>query len=323
MRQAVAGFAPVAMLMVVVVAGLPMAAAPARAQLTLGASAGAVGYEQVAATSSFALNPELTLAGTRRLFNATGSATTASDGSRSLEGGATLWGATPALAEHLQLDGMLQGAYTSPRGDSTSYSLLAFAEAAFTGDEGGVAVGGGGLRGVIAGQPAVNALRASVRGWHDVGPVSLSLAIQPTALSTKVWFTDATLNAEVDPGRSEISGTALLRQSPGTGLDLGGEASYTYHLTPRVALAASAGRYLRDPFQGLPQGFHVNVGAVLTLWRPRAAENEGVEKTDLTDLELKALGINPHGLGSSTVRMNPATSRKLSGGTGNGRGHKP
>ena len=302
--------------------GIGLAAAPGRAQLTLGATAGDVAYEQVAGTSSFAFEPTLTLPGVRRLFNLSASATTASDGSRSLEGGATLWGATPPVAEHLQLDGMLQGAYTSPRGDSTSYSLLAFVEGAFTGDDGGFAVGGGALRGGITGQSSVNALRASVRGWRDLGPVSLGLAVQPTALSTRVWFTDLTVNAEVDPGRAEVSGTALLRQSPGTGLDLGGEASFTYHLTPRVALAASAGRYLRDPFQGLPQGLHVNVGAVLTVWRPHVAESEGVGKADLTDLELKALGISPHGLGNSVVRTNPATSKKLAAGS-NGRGHRP
>jgi hypothetical protein len=134
-----------------------------------------------------------------------------------------------------------------------------------------------------------------------------------------VWFTDATLDAEVDPGRSEISATALLRQSPGTGLDLGGEALYIYHLTPRVALGASAGRYLRDPFQGLPKGFHVNVGVVLTLWQQRSTEGEGVEQPDLTDLDFKALGINPRGLGQSAIRVTPATSK---GGNGNGRGHR-
>jgi len=132
-----------------------LVSAPAQAQLNLGANAGAVRYEQVSGTSSFAINPELTLPGVHRLFKVAASATTGSDGSRSLEGGATVWGATPALAERLQLDGMLQGAYTSPRGDSTSYSLLGFVEGAFTGDDGGLAVGGGVLRGVITGQPAV------------------------------------------------------------------------------------------------------------------------------------------------------------------------
>jgi len=33
----------------------------------------------------------------------------------------------------------------------------------------------------------------------------------------------------------EIAGTTLLRQSPATGLDLGGEDSFTYHLAPRAA----------------------------------------------------------------------------------------
>jgi len=303
------------------VLGIALVAAPVRAQLTLGATAGDVAYEQVAGTSSFAFNPELTLPGVRRLFNLTASATTASDGSRSLEGGATLWGATAPVAEHLQADGMLQGAYTSPRGDSASYSLTAFVEAAYTGDDGGFALGGGALRGVITGLAAVNALRAGARGWRDVGVVSFALAVQPTALSNRVWFTDLTLNAEVDPGHAEISGTALLRQSPGTGVDLGGEASFTYHVTRRVALAASAGRYLRDPFQGLPQGLHVNVGAMVTVWRPHAAESEGVGKADLTDLELKALGLG-RGMGNGTVRVNPATSKKLAA-SGKGRGHRP
>ena len=308
---------------VVTGAGLAAVAAPARAQLNLGANAGQVRYETAPTTSSFDFNPELTLPGRRSLLDLTGSATTASDGSRSLAGGATVWGATPPVADHFQLDGLLQAVYTSPTGDSTSYALTGFVEAAYTGDDGGFAIGGGVLRGGITGLPALNAVRGSVRGWRDVGPLSLTLAVQPTALSTRVWFTDVTAGAEVDPGKSEIAGTALLRQSPATGLDLGGEVSVVYHLTPAVALAASGGRYLRDPFQGLPQGFHVNVGAVLTVWRPHTAEGEGVQKGDLSDLELKALGVGRGG-GNGLLRNTPATSKKLSGssGSGFGRGHK-
>lgn len=300
-----------------------LAAAPLHAQFNLGATAGAVRYEQVASTNSIALNPDLTLARPRLLWNLAGSATTASDGSRALEGGTTLWGATPPVAEHLQLDGMLQGSYNSPTGDSSSYSLLGFGEAAFAGDSYGVGIGGGVMRGVITGLSAVNAVRASARAWKSFGPWTVALSVQPTALSTKVWFTDVTGTAEIDPGNKEISGTLLLRQSPGTGLDLGGEGSFAYHITPRVAFQASAGRYLRDPFQGLPQGFHVNIGVVLTVWRPAAPEGEGVGKADLTDVNLKALGINPHGLGNSAIRVNPSTAKKLSGSSGSsfGRGH--
>ncbi len=303
-------------------AGLIAGAVPARAQLNLAANAGTVRYETAPSTSSFAFNPELTLPGRRSLLDLTGSATTASDGSRSVAGGATVWGATPPVAGHLQLDGLLQGVYTSPRGDSSSYALTAFAEGAYAGDGAGFGIGAGVLRGGITGLPALNAVRGSARGWLGVGPVSLTLAVQPTLLSTKVWFTDFTAGAEVDPGHGEISGSAQLRQSPTTGLDLGGELSLVYHLTPVVALAASAGRYLRDPFQGLPEGFHINVGAVLTVWRPHAAETEGVEKGDLTDFELQSLGVG-RGLGNSVLRTNPATSKGLSGSSGSsfGRGH--
>jgi hypothetical protein len=296
------------------------AAVPARAQLTLGANAGTVRYEQTSATNSLALNPDLMLTGARSLLNLTGTATTESDGSASIQAGGTAWGATRPVAEHLQLDGMLQGSYTDPRGDSTSYSVLAFGEVAWSGDSYGIAVGGGGVRGGIAGQPAVNAVRGGARTWLDAGAVTLTLAVEPTALSTRVWFTDVTASAEVDPGHAEITGTALVRQSPATGLDLGGEANFVYHITRSVALAASGGRYLRDPFQGLPQGVHVTVGAVLTVWRPRAADQEGVSQADLSDVEFKALGINPHGLGRSAVRSNPSTTK---GANGNGgRGHK-
>jgi hypothetical protein len=300
------------------------AAPPARAQLNVGANAGTVRYEQVATTSSLALNPDFTLTGARSLLNLTGTATTESGGGSSIEAGGTVWGATKPVLGHLQLDAMLQGSYTNPRYDSTSYSGIAFGEVAWAGDSYGLAVGAGGMRGGIAGQPALNAVRGGVRGWFAPGDVTLTLAVQPTALSTRVWFTDVTASAEVDPGHAEITGTALLRQSPATGLDLGGEAEVVYHLTPRVAIAASGGRYLRDPFQGLPQGVHLTVGAVLTLWQPRAADQEGVGQADLSDLELKALGINPHGMGNSTVRSNPSTSKGLggSGGSSFGRGHK-
>ncbi len=300
---------------------------PLEAQFNLGAHAGAVRYEQVSSAGSLALNPDLTLLGTRMLWNVGGTAATASDGSRSLEGATTLWGATPMVASHIQLDGMLQGSYTSPTGDSTSYFVLGFGEVAFTGDSYGVGIGGGVMTGGIQGFGALNAARGSARVWGEVGPATLALAVQPTALSTKVWFTDVSATAEVDPGNKEISGTLLLRQSPATGLDLGGEASFVLHFNQRVAFAASAGRYLRDPFQGLPGGYYINAGVVLTLWRPAAQESEGVGQANLTDLTLKSLGISPHGFGNSILRTNPATSKKLSGtstGSGSssfGRGH--
>ena len=224
-------------------------AAPLLAQFNLGANAGAVRYEQVGGTGSLGVSPDLTLAGTRLLWNLGGTASTASDGSRSLEGATTLWGATPMVASHAQLDGMLQASYTSPTGDSTSYSLVGFGEAAFTGDGYGVGIGGGAMQGAITGSGSINALRASARAWKELGSWTIGLSVQPTALSTRVWFTDVTATAEIDPGRMEISGTALLRQSPATGLDLGGEGALTYHFTPRAAVAASVGRYLRDPFQ--------------------------------------------------------------------------
>lgn len=198
--------------------------APLSAQLNLGATAGAVRYEQVGGTGSLGVNPDLTLTGRRLLWNVGGTATTASDGSRSLEGATTLWGATPMVAAHVQLDGMLQASYTSPTGDSTSYSLLGFGEAAFTGDGYGVGIGAGVLQGAITGSGTINALRGSARTWKELGPWTIGLSVQPTALSTKVWFTDVTASAEIDPGKMEISGTALLRQSPATGLDLGGRA---------------------------------------------------------------------------------------------------
>jgi hypothetical protein len=303
-------------------------AAPLQAQFNLGATAGAVQYEQVAGTGSLGINPDLTLTRTRLLWNVGGTATTASDGSRSLEGATTLWGATPMVAEHVQLDGMLQAAYTSPKSDSSSYTLIGFGEAAFTGESYGLAVGGGVMRGGITGLSAVNALRASARAWKELGPWNVGVSIQPTALSAKVWFTDVTGTAEIDLGNKGISGTLLLRQSPATGLDLGGEGSFTIHLNPRVAFAASAGRYLRDPFQGLPGGYHINAGVVLTLWRPPERETEGVGKAELADVTLKSLGISTHGFGHSALRVNPATSKKLTGsgtsGTSGstGRGHR-
>ncbi len=301
---------------------LACAAASAHAQLNLGANAGTVRYEQVAATQSLSLNPEFMLTGGRKLLDLAGTFTTASDGSRSLEAGATLWGATRPLVQHLQLTGLLQGSYTDPRGDSTSYSALGFGELAWAGDGWGIAAGAGAVRGVITGSPAIDAVRGGVRGWTEVGAVSLGLAVQPTALSTRVWFTDVSASGEVDPGRAEISATALLRQSPATGLDFGGEVDFAYHLTGRVAVAATAGRYLRDPFQGLPQGLHLTVGAVLTLWRPKPADSEGAGQASLSDVDFKALGINPRSMGQSTVRTTTAVSKGQSASAA-GRSHRP
>ncbi len=300
-----------------------------RAQLAVTANAGVVRYEQASTEQTAALSPEFRLEGSHAAFQLAAELTGGTDGSRIAAGGPSLWLATSPLLRHIQFDAQGSFQYTSPRGDSSSYAALGIGEIALTSDGPGLAFGAGGGTARIAGTSNVTVLKARARGWFDAGPVSVALAAEPTRLEG-AWYTDFSAEFDTETGRLEASLTGRLRQSRTSGTSAGGELETAWHLTPALALLASGGRYLREPFQGLPEGNFVTVGLKFLLWRPHVADHGGVGESALNDVNFGAGGrLLGHGRGTSLLpsRSVPGLTKKsgtTSGtGTGNGRGHKP
>lgn len=306
-----------------------LAPAPLHAQLAVTANAGTVRYEQATSEQSAALNPEFRIEGRHAAFAATAAFTEGSDGSRILAGGPSLWLATSPIVRHVQLDAQGAFQYTSPRGDSTSYAALGLGEIAFTSDGPGLALGAGGGMGKIAGTPSITAFKTRVRAWFDAGPVSVALAAEPTRIEGS-WYTDYGAEADASSGHFEGALTAKLRQSHLTGTSAGGELETAWHLTPALALQLSGGRYLRDPFQGLPAGNFLTLGLKFLLWRPHETGGQGVSESALDEVDFGSAGsLFAHGGGNSLLhtRTVPSTGKGNSttsgGGSTFGRGHKP
>src|SRR5207244_1119632 len=62
--------------------------------------------ENVSTASSLSINPDLLVTRRYVLFDATARASSATDGTRLIQGGATFWGATP-FARYVQVTGLL------------------------------------------------------------------------------------------------------------------------------------------------------------------------------------------------------------------------
>ena len=317
--------------MVVVATAVAAAPAPAFAQLVLGATVGAVKYDSQSTTSSFALNPEIRVERPRFVLDAGGGYTSGSDGGRVTDGGGTIWGATLPTPSHIQLDGLFQVSLTHPQADSSSSALFGLGEVAWALADRGVAAGIGTVQATIAGTPTVGALRTEVRGWYVVanGDVTLTGSVEPTRLSG-AWFWDYTAGAEWTPGPWDISAGVRLRQLTSSSMTMGGAGSASYDVTPRWSVELDAGRYLRDPYQGLPPGFFISLGVKLKVATWRSGTGEGVGAANLGDVSLKAaersFGFAAHGSAAPGTGAGTGTGRTTSSGTttrGTGNGHRP
>ena len=299
---------------------LALFAVPLRAQVTVGVTSGASRYEGASTTSSFGLNPELRYERPRLIIDATGGYTSGRDGSRAGDAGASLWGATMPFAGHLQLDGLLQGGLTRPQGDSGSSLVTGLGELAYSGEGRGLAFGAGAVHGTVSGSPAANALRLEARGWFDAGFATFTASVEPTRLSG-TWFTEYTGGVERSVGPVGLGVGLRLRQVPGSGATLGGQGSLSWDVSARFSAELDAGRYLTDPYQGLPAGYFVSLGIRVTLASWHTDERSGVGQASLGDVNLaagQAFGISRHG---NKARRSVSPLSKGKSGIG-GRGHK-
>ena len=130
------------------------------------------------------------------------------------------------------------------------------------------AVGAGFVSGVIEGVPGVGAFRVRARGWRQfVAASQLSLSVEATRL-LDAWYSDLVGGVTVD--RPRVVGSLWLsgRVSRTSASSGAASVSLQYFLTPAIAVEASGGNYLRDPFQGLPRaGFAAGAVRIFTVRR--------------------------------------------------------
>lgn len=299
---------------------------PLQAQLTVAVTGGTVRYEDVARTSSLSVSPDLLIVRPYLFFDATASASSGTGGTRVIQGGTTFWGATPPLGRHLQLTGLIQAQGTKLEGDVWSSAGQAFGEVAFARPGRGVALGAGGVRGQLQGQPAVNALRTGARAWTTAGPAWLAFSVQPTRMSDTsggAWFTDYAGRVQLNRGAWIVVGDAIVRQGSGLTTSAGMDAAAFWRSPRGFSFEVSGGRYLRDPYQALPAGWYLTAGVRVTLWAPRS----GGLRSSVGQATLSTVGVASQAgsgfQGASATRSVPAVTKPTSPGSGTGRGHRP
>ena len=130
--------------------------------------------------------------------------------------------------------------------------------------EGGAGVGIGAITGAIEDVPGVTALRLRGRGWWTPArsPAQLTLTIEGNRF-VSAWYTDVVGGVNYDRERVVASVWVSGRFSATYGSSGAGSAIFQYYVTSAIALEASGGTYLADPYQGLPRADFLAAGVRL------------------------------------------------------------
>lgn len=252
------------------------AALPLRAQqpVSLGASTGIVRY---AGGSSFSI---LTLAPAGQHFSpfiylgAGGSASLLEGGIWAGQARADLWAALSRRTRGFRpaVSAMIAGSARTDGAEALSASAVL--ETIWTNPhergDGGVALGLGAVTGAIEDVPGVTSLRLRGRGWWQASgsPAQLSLTVEANRLFES-WYTDVVGGVNYDRDRIVASAWLSGRLSAAYGSSGAASAAVLYYLSPTLALEASGGSYLADPYQGLPRaGFASGGIRIFTSPRP-------------------------------------------------------
>lgn len=237
-----------------------LAAAPvalvAQRQASLGLGTGFVRYSGGSSFSALTASPAAQWSSSVIYLSAGGSVSLLPDGVWASQSRADLWaglthregGVRPAISATV-------AATTRSDGDAAG-SGTALLEVLV--DD--AAVGAGIVSGVIERVPGVGALRLRARAWRQFSwPALLTLSVEGTRFFG-AWYTDVVSGVTVDRHRVVASLWGSARLSKTYGSTGAASASLQYFVTPAVAVEASGGNYLRDPFQGLPRAGFVAGG---------------------------------------------------------------
>ncbi len=239
----------------------------AQRQASLGIGTGIVRYSGGSSFSALTVSPAGQWLSASTYLGVSGAVSLLEGGVWASQGRADVW-----VALSQRTGGVRPAVSATISGTTRSDGVAAGSGAAvIEAVRGNVALGVGGVTGVIEQQPGVGALRLRGRAWWQLNtaPAQLSLTTEATRF-LGAWYTDVVGGVTVDGARTVGSVWLSGRLSETYGSTGAASATIQYFLTPSVALEASGGNYLRDPFQGLPRAGFV-AGGVRVFASRRAA----------------------------------------------------
>ena len=229
----------------------------AQAGLSVGAGAGSIRYGGGSSLGSFTISPAALWetatwsAGAAATFGPIHGGRWAgqlrADGWATLSRGGPL---RPAV-------GMVLEGSDQTHGPATA-GAHAMVEGVWTGDGWGAAAGLGPSFGAISDAAPESGLRIRGRAWGRIGTALASATIEPQLLD-HYRFTDVTIGLATPEGRVSASGWIAGRLSADSSR-AAGSVSARVALSSRVAVEASGGSFLADPYQGFPASVFASVG---------------------------------------------------------------
>jgi len=233
----------------------------ARTQASLGIGTGIVRYAGGSSFSAFTVSPTIQRLSPSFYVAASGAASLLADGVWAGQGHGDLWAAIPIHSSAVRMAGSASIAFSTRSDGVAAGSGTTLLETLWTAKQRGIGLGGGGVTGMIEGVPGVGALRLRARAWWQPAapPYQLSLTIEGTRFYGS-WYTDLVGGATIEKPRVQASVWLSARMSATYGSTGAASAALQYFVTPAIALEASGGNYLRDPFQGLPRAGFIGGG---------------------------------------------------------------
>src|SRR2546425_506833 len=245
---------PVSFLALLVVMPLTLCA---QRQASLGVGIGVVRYAGGSGFSAVNLSPPPPRPFPPSYFSAGGSLSLLDGGVWASQGRGDLWAALSRRTTGTRLAVSITIAASGRSDGVAAGSGTALLEAL----RNGVALGAGVVTGVIQQEPGVGAFRIRGRAWWQLSasPAQFSLTTEATRF-LGAWYTDVVGGVSFDRARTVGSLWLSGRFSSVYGSTGAASVTLQYFLTPWVAVEASGGNYLRDPFQGLPRAGFVTAG---------------------------------------------------------------
>src|SRR6267378_1853718 len=269
---------PVSFLVLLVVMPFTLCA---QRQASLGVGTGIVRYAGGSSFSALTVSPAAQRLSASTYLGVSGSVSMLEGGVWASQARADVWAALSQRTRRIRpaVSATLSG---STRSDGVAAgSGVAVIEAVHR----NVALGAGFVTGVIQQEPGVGALRLRGRAWWQLNaaPAQLSLNTEATRF-LGVWYTDVVGGVTFDGTRTVGSLWLSGRFSKTYGSTGAASAAIQYFLTSSVAVEASGGNYLRDPFQGLPRAGFLAGGVRVFASRRAAMARSGTVQPVLQPL---------------------------------------
>lgn len=224
---------------------------------SVGLGAGVVRYAGGSSFSTLSLSPAVQFSTVATFVGASGSVSLLEGGVWAGQGRGDFWGALPWRVQQTRF-AVSSVLAASSRSDGVASASASVVPEAVTNH---FALGAGFITGVIEHEPGVGALRLRGRSWWQLqtSPTQLSLTTEATHL-LGIWYADVTGGLTYDGARTVGSIWLTMRFNQAYKSTGAASAAVQYFVTRSIAVEASAGNYLRDPFQGLPSAGFVSGG---------------------------------------------------------------